>query len=382
MGRVHLDDGQGLRTGPSGEPAAPIVALADFEAVARSRLDGAAWAYLAGGAGDELTVRDNRAAWDALRLVPRVLGDLDGAGAGTSLLGRRLAHPILLAPVAFQKLAHPDGEMATALAAAAQGAGMVLSSQSSVAVEDVARAFAGDPAAGPLWFQLYWQPDRGLVRELVQRAKAAGCEALVLTVDAPVHGARDRERRVGFRLPLGIAAVHLDARAHAGIAPGAGLLQQAQPHAARWRDVETLLAEAGLPVLLKGVLHADDARRAAALGVAGLVVSNHGGRTLDTAIATADALPAIAEAVGDVLPLLVDGGIRRGTDVLKAIALGARAVLVGRPQVWALAAGGAHGVARMLRLLRDEFEIAMALTGCATPQAIGRGLLAAHRSRG
>jgi len=347
-----------------------VVNLGDHEALALARLDPNAWAYFSGGAADELTVRANRRAWDSLQLQPRVLQPLAGGHTRVALLGRTLAHPILLAPVAYQKLAHPDGELATAHAAAALGAGLVLSTQSSVRLEDVAQAVRGEPDRGPLWFQLYLQPDRGFTRELVQRAEASGYEALVLTVDAPVHGARDRERRAGFRLPPGVRAVNLDGMPAApvpALPPGAsalfdGLLAQAPT----WDDVAWLQAQTRLPVLLKGVLHPDDARQAAALEVAGLIVSNHGGRTLDTTPATAAVLPRIADAVGAGLPLLVDGGIRRGTDVLKALALGASAVLVGRPYVYGLAHAGAMGVAHVLRLLRDELEIAMALCGCRT----------------
>ena len=347
-----------------------IASLADHERLARQQLDDNAWAYFSGGAADEITLAANRSAWDQITLQPRVLRALAGGHTRTELLGRTLAHPILLAPIAFQRMAHSDGELASAFAAAALGAGMVLSTQSSTPVEAVAQAMQGDPASGPLWFQLYLQHDRGFTRALVQRAEAAGCEALVLTVDAPTSGVRDRERRAQFRLPAGISAVHLAGLAPPparALAPGQsalfdGLLQ----HAPTWDDVAWLQSTTRLPVLLKGVLHPDDARQAAALGVAGLIVSNHGGRTLDTAPATAHALPRIAHAVQGALPLLVDGGIRRGTDVLKALALGARAVLLGRPAVYGLAHAGAAGVAHVLRLLRDELEIAMALTGCAT----------------
>lgn len=354
--------------------SAPAISPADYEALARQRLDDQAWAYLAGGAGDELTVQANVGAWQALRLQPRVLRPTAGGHTGLRLLGRDWAHPILLAPVAHQRLAHPDGELATALAASAQQAGMVLSLQSNTAVEVVAQVVHAEPQAGPLWMQLYPQPDRGFWRELVQRAQAAGCEALVLTVDAPVSGARDRERRAQFRLPPGVSAVHLAGRPPTvapPVGPGRSALFDGLLHAApTWDDVDWLCAATELPVLLKGVMHPADAREALRHGVAGLIVSNHGGRTLDTAAPTALVLPQIVQAVEDRVPVLVDGGIRRGTDVFKALALGARAVLIGRPQVWALAAAGAHGVAHLLRLLRDELEIAMALCGCATLQDI------------
>ena len=352
----------------------PPLTLADQAAQAERLLEPAVWAYLCGGAADELTLRANLSAWQRLPLWPRVLRPLAGGHTRTTLAGHALAHPILLAPVALQQLAHPEGELASALAAAAQGAGYVLSTQSSTPLEAVAQAVRGDPGRGPLWFQLYWQADRGFNRALVQRAEAAGYEAIVLTADAPVQGVRDRERRAGLTPPPGVRAVHL--RDAPAAPPAAGTYCAGLPaHAPSWDDVAWLRGCTRLPVWLKGVLHPQDARQALALGVAGLIVSNHGGRTLDTAPATANALPLVREAVQDALPLIVDGGIRRGTDVLKAIALGARAVLVGRPALHALAAGGALGVAQMLRLLRDELEMAMALTGCRTLADAGPALL-------
>ena len=357
---------------------AGIVSLADHEAHARTTLDANAWAYFSGGAADELTLRANARAWAHIGLLPRVLRPLAGGHTRVRLLGRELAHPILLAPVAWQRLAHPDGERASAIAAAAQQAGLVLSTQSSTPMEDVAALVRGTPDHGPLWFQLYLQPDRSGTLELVRRAEAAGYEALVLTVDAPVHGARDRERRQGFRLPPGVRAVHLPDRPSNAppLQPGQsalfdGLLQTAPT----WDDVAWLQTVTRLPVLIKGVLHPQDARQAASLQLAGVIVSNHGGRTLDTTATTAWALPRMADAVQTDLPLLVDGGIRRGTDVLKAIALGASAVLVGRPIVFGLANAGAQGVAHVLRLLRDELEIAMALSGCRTLADAGTDIL-------
>ncbi|MFZ2988662.1 alpha-hydroxy acid oxidase [Ideonella sp.] len=345
--------------------------LADFEAAARERLSPQAWAYFSGAAADEHTLAANRSDWAAHRLLPRVLRPLSGSSTAINMGGLTLAHPIFLAPVACQRMAHPEGERATAMAAAAQGAGMILSSQSSVAVEAVAAAMA-EPGAGPLWFQLYWQAQREATLALVRRAEAAGCQTLVLTVDAPVHGVRDRERRAGFEIPPGISAVHL-----AGLPPPPDSLTALLAAAPSWDDVAWLRQQTRLPLWLKGVLHADDARQAADSGcVDGLIISNHGGRTLDSTVSTAWALPRVAEALNGRLPLIVDGGIRRGTDVLKALALGAHAVAVGRPQVFALADDGAMGVARMLRLLRDEFAIALALCGCRSPDDVSRALLA------
>ncbi|HEY8606516.1 MAG TPA: alpha-hydroxy acid oxidase [Noviherbaspirillum sp.] len=356
-----------------------IVSLADHEQHARGRLDDNAWAYFAGGAGDEITLRANRAAWDDIRLSTRVLRRLAGGHTRVQLLGRTLAHPVLLAPVAFQRLAHADGEIASAYAAAMQGAGLVLSSQSSLPLEQVAQAALGEATRGPLWFQLYFQHDRDFTRELVQRAERAGYEALVVTVDASSSGARDRERRAGFRLPAGISAVNLQ-----GLPPAAPIALAAHQsrmfdgllaHAPDWSDIEWLRSVTGLPVILKGITHPEDARIAVAAGAAAIIVSNHGGRTLDTMPATAALLPRVRSAVGAGYPVLVDGGIRRGTDVLKAIALGANAVLVGRPYVFGLANAGAMGVSHVLRLLRDELEIAMALCGCATLAEAGPDIL-------
>lgn len=355
-----------------------VVTLADHEAHAQTILDNNAWAYFAGGAGDEITLRANRSSWDGLRLQPRVLRSLAGGHTRTELLGRTLLHPILVAPVAYQRLAHPDGELATAYAAAAQGAGLVLSTQSSVSMEVIAQAIVSDPGRGPLWFQLYMQADPGVTRQLVQRAEQAGYEALVVTVDAPTSGARDRERREHFRLPHGIFAANLpDHHQSNPIQQGqsSGVFNHLPPNTPTWANLERLQSLTRLPILLKGILHEDDARQAAQMGFSGVIVSNHGGRTLDTAPATSQVLPRIADAVAGNMAILVDGGIRRGTDVVKAIALGAHAVLVGRPCVFGLANAGAVGVAHVLRLLRDELEIAMALCGCSNIGHINRSVL-------
>ena len=343
---------------------------ADYEAHARAALSPEAWEYFAAHAGAGWTARANRAAWDDWSLRPRVLRAVRAIDTSRELLGATLPWPLLVAPMALQRLAHADGEVATALAASALGAGMVLGSQSSVATESVAQAFGPGPQRGPLWFQLYLLADRGATLELVRRAERSGCSALVLTVDAAVRAARP------LRLPPGIAAVNLP---DTGGEPSTleGWLAQAPG----WDDVAWLRAQTRLPVLLKGVLHPEDAREAARQGVAGLVVSNHGGRVLDGASPTAAALPAITDAVGGALPLLVDGGITRGSDILKAIALGARAVLVGRPVLWGLATAGATGAAHVLRLLRDELQLAMAQCGIASLDQAGADLLAPDRQR-
>ena len=360
-----------------------LVNLADFEAPAQARVDAGAWAYLNGGAADEVTLRANRAAWDAIKLQPRVLRDLAGGHTRVTLLGRELLHPVLLAPIAYQRLFHADGEIAIGHAAAAQGAGVVLSAQASVPMEDVAAPMRAEPTAGPLWFQLYWRDDPGFMRELLHRVQAAGFQALVLTVDAPVHGARDRERRSGFKLPEHVRAVNLGGlKKPLSLQPGqSALFDGLMPRAATWAQIDWLRSTSPLPLLLKGVTHADDAREALARGATGFIVSNHGGRTLDSLPATVELLPPLRAALGPEVPLLVDGGIRRGTDVLKAMALGADAVLLGRPYVHALAASGALGVAHALRLLRDELEIAMALSGCKTLADAGPALLWPGTSR-
>lgn len=350
---------------------AGVVTLIDHENHARKVLDDNAQAYFYGGAGDELTLHANSYAWSSLKLQPRVLQPLAGGHTRTQLIGKTLAHPIFLAPVAYQRMAHPDGELATAHAAAALGAGMVLSTQSSTSLESIAAAVlnpSNNATRGPLWFQLYMLHGRGFTKDLVQRAEAAGYEALVVTVDAPTQGYRDRERRLSFKLPLGVSAVNLaglQCEQAAALEPGqSALFDGVLTSAPTWADIEWLQSITRLPIILKGILHEDDARQAANMGLAGIVVSNHGGRTLDTAVATADVLPRIAQKLAGDLPILVDGGIRRGTDVLKAIALGATAVMVGRPYVYGLANAGAVGVAHVLRLLRDELEAAMALCGC------------------
>jgi len=362
-----------------------LTSLADHERHAQQKLDEKTWAYLFGAAADELTHARNIGAWRGLELLPRVLRPLAGGHTRIQLLGRERPHPILVAPMAFHRLAHPEGELATALAAAALGAGLVVSTQASCRLEDVAGTFLPGADRGPLWFQLYLQADRNFTRDLVQRAEAAGYEALVLTVDAPVQGVRDRERRAGFRLPAGVRAVNLDGMK----LPSARTLGARQSvlfddlllHAPTWEDVAWLCSITRLPVLLKGVLHAEDAQMAIESGASGLIVSNHGGRTLDTAVSSAAAMPAVVRAVQGRVPVLVDGGIRRGTDVLKAMALGASAVLVGRPVLHGLANAGAQGVAHVLRLLLDELEIAMALTGCRTLTQAGEVLASSPGSK-
>ena len=340
---------------------ADLVSAADYQRHARQRLDENALAYLEGGAADELTCQANLQVWQDWALLPRMLRDLRGGHTRCRLLGQELQHPILLAPVAYQKLFHAEGELATAMAAGVMGGAAVLSSFASTSLEAVAEV-----AQGALWFQLYWQGDGERTLALAERAAAAGYQALVLTVDAPVSGVRNREQRAGFQLPDGIRAVNVEeALRLPELQPGQsavfdGLLALAP----RWDEVAWLCRHSPLPVLLKGILHPADARQAMQAGAAGVIASNHGGRVLDSQLPAVKMLPAIRQAVGAEALLLVDGGIRRGTDVLKAIALGADAVLIGRPYVHALATAGALGVAHLLKLLREELEVGMALCGC------------------
>lgn len=338
-----------------------VVSLADYERLARERLPAATWAYISGAGADGLTRRWNREAFDALKLEGRAFPDMRNASTATSLLGVDIDAPIILAPVAFQKLAHPDGEVATAVGAGATATVMTVSTQATCTIEDVAAA-----AHAPLWFQLYMSSDRGFTRSLLRRAEASGYRAVMVTADAAVNGVRNEEQRAGFELPPGVGAVNLlgapvpSVRACPGESPVfRGLLDLAPT----WDDLAWLCAETALPVLAKGIVSPADAERACALGAKGIVVSNHGGRTLDTLPASIEALPAVARRVAGRVPLILDGGVRRGTDVLKALALGASAVMIGQPIMHALAIAGATGVAHMIAILKAEFEVAMALTG-------------------
>jgi 4-hydroxymandelate oxidase len=330
---------------------AGIRTASGYEAHALARLATAARDYIEDHAGHGVTRRANRVAWDALPLWPRVLRTTGAADLSIELLGRRWPTPLLVAPMALQRLAHRDGELATALAAAMQGAGMVLSQQTSVALSTVASAVRAEPGRGPLWFQLSLLQDRGATLELLRRVEAAGYEALVLTVDATLRAPRP------LALPADVRAVELPTDVAFHPAPS-------------WDDVSWLRGETRLPLLLKGILHPADAREAAGSGGAGVIVSNHGGRTLDGAPATAAALPRVVDALGGQLPVLVDGGIRSGSDVLKALALGARAVLIGRPVLHGLAVAGAAGAAHVLRLVQDELALAMGQCGLDSTAAV------------
>lgn len=343
--------------------------VAEFEAAARERLDPAHYDYFAGGAQDEITLRENETAFQELRLVPRVLRGSDKRDLSIELLGTPSSMPILVAPTAFHRLAHPDGELATARAAARAGTIMIVSMASTTAIEDIAaaaREVVPDPG---LWFQLYLQPDLEFSEAIVRRAENAGVRAFVVTVDSPVLGRRERDDRNAFHdLPPGLAVENLRDLGENRSGGNASHVREIVMSAGlNWDHIAWLRSKTKLPVLIKGVLHAEDARLAVHHGVAGIVVSNHGGRQLDTVPAAIDVLPEIAAAVGGALPVLLDGGIRRGTDVVKALALGADAVGVGRPVVWGLAAGGREGVSEVLELLRADFDQALALCGGRHP---------------
>lgn len=347
------------------------VNLAEYETLARERMEPGAFDYVAGGAADEITLRENRAAFDRLRLRPRVLVDVSRVDASCSVIGGRAAFPALVAPMAFQTLAHPDGERAMARAAAAAGTVMVVSTMSAFTLEEVAAA-----ADGPRWFQLYCYRDRGITRAFVDRARAAGYAAICLTVDLPRVGLRERDRRSGFHLPAAAIPRNFEGLvdvATGGFAGGfAEYIGSLVDPSLTWEAVDWLRTASDLPVVLKGILTAEDARLAVEHGVDGVVVSNHGARQLDGVPAAIAALEEVVDAAEGRLDVYVDGGVRRGTDVVKAVALGARAVLVGRPCFYGLAAAGEAGARRVLELLRGEVELAMALLGCPTINAITR----------
>jgi isopentenyl diphosphate isomerase/L-lactate dehydrogenase-like FMN-dependent dehydrogenase len=338
--------------------------VAGYEALARRSLPRAVYDYYAGGADDEATLRANREAFGRYVLRPRIFVDVSHIDSRVRLLNDTIEFPLILAPTAFQRLAHADGELATARAAAAAGTIMIASSLSSYRVEEIVGAAAG----GAVWLQLYVFRDRSITEELVRRAEAAGCSAICLTASVPVQGNRERDAHNRFRLPDGIAMANFHGLRQATLPDAADSALRAFIAAEfdaslTWQAVEWLRSITTLPVLVKGVMSAQDARLAHEHGAAGVIVSNHGGRQLDAAQATIDALPDVVAAVADRMPVLMDGGVRRGTDVVKALLLGARAVMIGRPYLWGLAAGGEAGVGHVLTLLRDEVHRTMALLG-------------------
>ena len=353
------------------------VNLLELEALAQQHLPRMVFDYYAGGAEDEVTLRENRAAFERIGLRPRMLVDVSVIDTSTTVLGQRVAAPILVAPTAMHRLGHPEGELATVRGAGAAETLMAVSTLATASLEDIAAA-----ASGPLWFQLYAYKDREITRALVQRAKAAGYKALCLTVDTTHTGRRERDVRNQFALPPEVAL---------GNFSGADMQMMPQQESGSalttyvmklldvvltWDDVAWLQSFAEMPILLKGILTAEDTRLAVEHGVEGIIVSNHGGRQLDGALASIRALPEVVEAADGRAEVYLDGGVRRGTDVLKALALGARAVLLGRPILWGLVLDGAAGVEQVLRMLRHELEEAMLLAGKPTIASIDHNLLA------
>jgi isopentenyl diphosphate isomerase/L-lactate dehydrogenase-like FMN-dependent dehydrogenase len=347
----------------AGEP----INVADYERLAAEELDPGPLGYFAGGAGDELTLRDNVEAFGRWQLRPRMLVDVSATSARTTVLGTEVAVPILVAPVAFQRMAHPDGEPGMARAAARTEAIMCVSTLATARPREVAEAAPG----AHRWLQLYVFRDRGVTRALIDEAVEAGYEAIALTVDAPRVGWRERDLRSGFEVPEDVTipavAAAIGSDRPMTVADVFGLLDASLT----WDDFEQLVADCPLPVLVKGVLTRQDARLALDRGAAGVIVSNHGGRQLDRVAASLDALVEVVDEVGGETEVLMDGGVRRGTDALIALALGARAVLVGRPPLWGLAVGGETGAHRVLELLRWELELGLVLLGCTSPAEVG-----------
>lgn len=343
-----------------------LINLFDYEAAAQAQLPPDAFDYYFHGAEDEVTLRDNREAFNRIKLHYNVLAEVEDRDLSTSIVGHEISMPIAAAPTAFHKLAHPEGELATVRGVGPSGTAMFLSTLSTIAMEDVVAA-----ATGPVFFQLYIYKDRGLTEDLVNRAAAAGCAGIALTVDAPVFGKREPDIRNRFQLPAGVTIENAAPAGYGGFPEsldGSGLtdyVNNLMDPGISWADLEWLAGATDLPVLVKGVIRGDDAVRCVEHGAAAVVISNHGGRQLDTSPATIDVLPQIVEAVNGRIEVLLDGGIRRGTDVIKALARGARAALVGRPILWGLAVDGASGVQATLEILRAELDTAMALCGCS-----------------
>jgi 4-hydroxymandelate oxidase len=359
---------------PLEEEVAAALNVWDFKKIAQQRLSQASWDFITGAAGDEITMRWNREAYDRIRLEPNVLVDVSGVDTRTRLFGQEIPFPILVSPSGGHSRSHPDGELATARGAGQAQAIMAVSTLSSKPIEELAQV-----ATQSLWFQLYMIRDRGLTREIVERAEAAGCKAICITVDTPVTGARNREQRAGRRRRQGSGAPralppHLTGYKRPESVEGPIFSSTLDP-TITWKEINWVRSFARVPVLIKGVLNPADAQRAVQEGISGIIVSNHGGRNLDTVPATIDALPRIADQVAGRFPILIDSGIRRGTDILKAVALGANAVMIGRPTLYGLASAGPEGVSRVIEILRRELEMAMALTGRTTLSQIDRSVL-------
>jgi isopentenyl diphosphate isomerase/L-lactate dehydrogenase-like FMN-dependent dehydrogenase len=341
------------------------VNIADLERLAAEKLEPGSHGYFAGGAGDERTLRRNAEAFEGWELRPRVLVDVSDVSTQATVLGAQLEMPILVGPVAFQLLAHPDGEAGMARAAEAAGTVLCLSSLTSMRPAEVAEAAPG----GKRWMQVYLFRDRAVTRAMVEEAAESGYEALLLTVDAPYAGRRERDLRSGFQVPAEIRAPAIEGAVGHRSLTTAEVFELVDP-SITWRDLEQLCDEYDMPILVKGLITGEDAALAVEHGAAGVVLSNHGGRQLDNAPATIDALPEVVEAVGGRIPVLLDGGVRRGTDVAVALAIGAEAVLVGRPALWGLAVDGEAGARRALEMLAAELRLALALLGAPEPSAL------------
>ena len=342
-----------------------IINLFDFEKAAQGKMSKMAYEFVASGAADEFTVRWNREALDKLKIQTEVLNDVAKLDTRVTLFGKEMPYPIMIAPTAFHKIMHPEGEIATARGAGAAAATYVVSSFTTTPIEEIAKV-----ATHPLWFQLYVVDDRAFVKDLVQKVEAQGCRALCITVDTPVSGVRNRQQKANFKLPDDMHPPYMIDTAFA--AKGQALKFK---KSLTWTDIEWLKSLTKLPVLLKGILNPNDAEKAIQIGCSGIIVSNHSGRNLDTVPATIEVLPSIARKVNKRIPVLMDGGIRRGTDVLKAMALGANAVLVGKPVCFGLACGGSEGVTKVMTILQKEFEFAMALSGRSSIAGIDASLI-------
>ena len=359
------------------EAPAGAVSLSDFEALARERVPRMAFEYISGGAADEITLRWNRESFDRIRLRPKILVDVSNLDTRLTLFGEELPFPILLAPTAYHRLVHPEGEVATVKGAALAGATLIAGMLATTTIEEMAKA-----ATRPLWFQTYILKDRGFTRDLVQRAENARCKAICVTVDSPVVGARNRDQRANFALPPEMERANLKGLMRPGgnLRPPEGDIYTPILDASlTWKEIDWLRSFARVPVLLKGVLNPDDADQAVKAGASGIIVSNHGARNLDTVPATIDILSEVTDRVAGRIPVLMDSGVRRGTDVLKALALGATAVLIGRPYLYGLGVAGPEGVRRVVNILQTEFRIAMALAGRSSLRSIDRSALWLNR---
>jgi 4-hydroxymandelate oxidase len=362
---------------PASQAPAEAVSVSDFEALARLRIPRMAHEYISGGAADEITLRWNRESFDRIRLRPKILVDVSNLDTRVNLFGQELPFPILLAPTAYHRLVHPEGEIATVKGAALAGATLIASMLATTTIEEMAKA-----STRPLWFQTYILKDRGFTRDLTQRAESAGCKAICVTVDSPVVGVRNRDQRAHFALPPEMERANLKGLMRPGgnLRPQEGDIYTPILDASMtWKEIDWLRSFARVPVLLKGVLNPDDAEQAVKAGVSGIIVSNHGARNLDTVPPTIDILPEVTARVAGRIPVLMDSGVRRGTDVLKALALGATAVLIGRPYLYGLGVAGPEGVRRVVNILQTEFRVAMALAGRPSLLTIDRSVLWPNR---